>query len=342
MELHTLGVSCEVSRDHTAAELDPACGRGYTQADVAEVAKVFSGWTIERPGQGGEYRFEERRHEPGKKTVLGQTIRENGEKEGGEVLHMLAMSPATARFISTKLAVRFVSDNPPSALVDRMAKSYLASGGEIRSVLRTMFDSPEFWSPEVYRVKVKTPLEFVTSALRATDADVTNAVPLVQALGRLGMPLYGMQTPNGYSWESEPWVSTGALVSRMNFALVLSGDRLPGTRTDGPLLLGTQPRSAEPVSLSTEGSSSAEGIEERRLEAILVGMPVSDRTRQAVLTQSSDGAVPKQAERDFALPGAGVAPAISPSGQSGEVSAPERRERVMAGLLLGSPEFQRR
>ncbi len=342
MELHTLGVGCEVSKDHTTAELDPACGRGYTQADVTEVAKVFSGWTIERPSQGAEYSFEERRHEPGKKTVLGQTIRENGEKEGGEVLHMLAMSPATARFISTKLAVRFVSDTPPSALVDRMAKSYLASGGEIRSVLRTMFDSPEFWSPEVYRVKVKTPLEFVTSALRATDADVTNAVPLVQALDRLGMPLYGMQTPNGYSWKSEPWVSTGALVSRMNFALVLSGDRLPGARTDGPLLLGAQPRSAEPVSLSREGSSSAEGIEERRLEAILVGMPVSDRTRQAVLTQSSDGAAPKQAERDFALPGARVAPAISPSGQSGEVSAPERRERVMAGLLLGSPEFQRR
>lgn len=190
MELHTLGVGCEVSSDHPATELDPACGKGYTQADVTEIAKVFSGWTIDRPARGGgEYTFEEHRHEPGKKIVLGQTIHENGEREGLEVLHTLAMSPATARSISTKLAVRFVADTPPPALVRRMSDSYLASGGDIRLVLRTMFDSPEFWSPAVYRAKVKTPLEFVTSALRATDANITDATPVVQALDRLGMPL---------------------------------------------------------------------------------------------------------------------------------------------------------
>ncbi len=261
MELHTLGVGCEVSKDHTAAELDPACGKGYTQADVTEVAKVFSGWTIDRPNQGGEFQFEEHRHEPGKKMVLGQTIHDNGEKEGLEVLHMLAMSPATAKFVSTKLAVRFVSDTPPPALIDRMAKSYLASGSDIRSVLRTMFHSPEFWSPEVYRAKVKTPLEFVTSALRATDADVANAMPVVQSLDRLGMPLYGMQTPNGYSWQSEPWVSTGALVSRMNFALVLSGDKLPGTRT------GLPPCSAESepgAQAALAGPTSRDGYKQQQ------------------------------------------------------------------------------
>ncbi len=340
MELHTLGVNCEVSKDHTAAELDPACGKGYTQADVTELAKVFSGWTIDRPNQGGEFQFEERRHEAGKKMVLGQTIHENGEKEGLEVLHMLAMSPATAKFISTKLAVRFVSDTPPPALIDRMAKSYLSSGSDIRAVLRTMFHSPEFWSPEVYRAKVKTPLEFVTSALRATDADVTNAVPVVQSLDRLGMPLYGMQTPNGYSWQSEPWVSTGALVSRMNFALVLSGDKLPGTRTDWPLLVGeAKPGSqAQTVAMETTGGNSATAAKERRLEHLLLGEPASDRTRKAVLAQSADSSISRQAERDFLNHGTDE---ITTS-QGNTAIAVDRQEAVMAGLLLGSPEFQRR
>ncbi len=217
MELHTLGVQCEVSADRPVSMLDKACGQGYTQQDVTEVAKVLTGWTIDQPYRSGGFQFEERRHEPGTKTVLGKTIGENGENEGMQVLHMLATSPATAKFISTKLAVRFVSDTPPPALVDRMAKSFLASDGDIKTVLRTMFDSPEFWSPEVYRAKVKTPEEFVVSAVRASGAEVKNAMPLVQALDRLGMPLYGMQTPNGYSWMAEPWVNTGDLVSRMNF-----------------------------------------------------------------------------------------------------------------------------
>jgi uncharacterized protein (DUF1800 family) len=152
--------------------------------------------------------------------------------EGLRVLHMLAISPATAKFISTKLAVRFVSDTPPAALVDRMAKAFTASGGDIKTVLRVMFDAPEFWSPEVYRAKMKTPEEFVISAVRASGADVKNAMPLVQALDRLGMPLYGMQTPNGYSWMADTWVNTGDLVSRMNFAIGLSSDRIPGVQTD--------------------------------------------------------------------------------------------------------------
>ncbi len=340
MELHTLGVGCEVSRDHPVTMLDPACGRGYSQADVTEVAKVFSGWTIDRPNQGGEYKFEDRRHEPGTKSVLGQSIHEGGEKEGLEVLHMLAMSPATARFISAKLAVRFVSDTPPPALVDRMAKSYLASGGEIRSVLRTMFDSPEFWSTEVYRSKVKTPLEFVASALRATDADVTNPTPLVQSLDRLGMPLYGMQTPNGYSWVSEPWVSTGALVSRMNFALVLSSDKLPGTRANWGALLGQSAARPQPVATSGDASGLDVADQEKRLEDSLLAEPVSDRTRQAVLAESADPAVQKQAERDFLSRPKG--PADAPGISAAAPSTPGTQAATMAGLLLGSPEFQRR
>jgi uncharacterized protein (DUF1800 family) len=195
MELHTLGVQCEVSQDHPVGALDKACGQGYTQQDVTQVAKVLTGWTIDQPFRSGGFQFEERRHEPGSKTVMGKTIGENGEREGLQVLHMLATSPATAKFISTKLAVRFVSDTPPSALVDRMAKVFVASNGDIKTVLRTMFDSPEFWSPEVCRAKVKTPEEFVVSAVRASGADVKNAIPVVQALDKLGMPFYGMQTP---------------------------------------------------------------------------------------------------------------------------------------------------
>ena len=159
MELHTLGVN-----------------GGYSQADVTAVAKVFTGWTVDKPYQSGEYRFEERRHEPGSKLVLGRTIKDGGEKEGLEVLHMLATSPATAHFICEKLAVRFVSDTPPETLVDRMAATFLKKDGDIKEVLRTMYHSPEFWSTSVERAKVKTPEEFVISAVRASGAEVGNPV----------------------------------------------------------------------------------------------------------------------------------------------------------------------
>ena len=158
MELHTLGVN-----------------GGYSQADVTAVAKVFTGWTIDRPAEGGEYKFEDRRHEPGSKLVLGKTIPEGGEREGLEVLHMLATNPATAHFICDKLAVRFVSDTPPPALVDRMAATFLKKDGDIKEVLRTMYKSPEFWAVGVERSKVKTPEEFVISAVRASGAEVSES-----------------------------------------------------------------------------------------------------------------------------------------------------------------------
>jgi uncharacterized protein (DUF1800 family) len=318
MELHTLGVN-----------------GGYTQADVTQVAKVFTGWTVGRPYVGAEYSFEPNRHEPGAKTVLGKTIAPNGENEGLEVLHMLATSPATAKFISTKLAVRFVSDNPPAALVDRMAASFLASGGDIKTVLRTMFHSPEFWSPSVYKAKVKTPLEFVVSAVRASGVNINNAQPLVQSLDKLGMPLFGMQTPNGYSWKSEPWVSTGALVSRMNFALVFSGDRLGGVRTAWPALLASENTGVKRVSATVGASPDAE--KERKLETILLGEPVSDRTRATVLAQFNDPTTKANAEKDFNLrdndDGAMRVRRVGPQ---------DAQAAGMAGLLLGSPEFQRR
>jgi uncharacterized protein (DUF1800 family) len=346
MELHTLGVQCEVSADRPVSMLDKACGQGYTQQDVTQVAKVLSGWTIDQPYRSGGFQFEERRHEPGSKTVLGKTIRENGEKEGLEVLHMLATSPATAKFISTKLAVRFVSDTPPPALVDRMAKAFVASDGDIKTVLRTMFDSPEFWSPEVYRAKVKTPEEFVVSAVRASGADVKNAIPLVQALDKLGMPFYGMQTPNGYSWMAEPWVNTGDLVSRMNFALGLSSDRVPGVETDWSRVLGESGAGVEAAALTSGESDESAKIKEEKLEMALLGRPVSDKTRSTVLQQFQNQAMQQQAVKDFSIKPNDFEPmaqVLNPPRQRQQLRPPQDREAaMMAGLLLGSPEFQRR
>ena len=313
MELHTIGVQCEVSADRPAKKLDKACGKGYTQEDVIEVAKALTGWTVDRPDEGSVYKFDERRHEPGSKMVLGKKIKdggEDGEDEGLEVLHMLATSPATAKLISTQLAVRFVSDTPPPALVNRMAKAFLKSHGDIKVVLRTMFDSPEFWSSEVYRAKVKTPEEFVVSAVRASGAEVTDAQPLVAALNRLGMPLYGMQTPNGYSWMADGWVNTGDLVDRMNFALALSGDRMRGVSTDWRGLLGEAQLSA--------------AAKEQRLEGMLLEQPASEHTRATDLQQF--------AAQSF------------PAGRvlKASMQQDDREAEGMAGLLLGSPDFQRR
>ena len=331
MELHTLGVN-----------------GGYTQSDVTMVAKVFTGWGLDRPYQSGDYRFDERRHEPGSKVVLGKTINEAGEKEGLEVLHMFATNPATAHFISQKLAVRFVSDVPPAALVDRMSASFLKSNGDIKSVLRTMFDSPEFWSRDVLHAKVKTPEEFVFSAIRACGAQVINPPSIVQALDKLGMPLYGMQTPNGYSWTQENWVGTGALVSRMNFSLTLSANRLPGIRTDWTRLLGEPSAAVVPASYSsadTVAISPALIAREKRLEQILLGQSVSDRTRATVLSQSADGNVTDQAAAQFDLGGSGKRNYVprSARGAGNMPSTPDDAQAaIMAGLLLGSPEFQRR
>jgi len=305
MELHTLGVN-----------------GGYTQQDVIAVAKVFTGWTITPPAQGAQFQFDERRHEPGPKTVLGKTIQENGMNEGLEVLHLLAASPATAKFISAKLAVRFVGDDPPPALVDRMAQSFLKSGGDIKTVLRTMFQSPEFWAPGAERSKMKTPQEFLLSAVRASGAQVNNAQPLVQALNRLGMPLYGMQTPNGYSWRSDSWLSTGELVDRMNFALTMSTDRLPGVRTDWSKLLGESAAAGKTVEVevSQESVGPETAAKERKLEMILLGQPLDRKTRDAVLDQSNNATPAVQRNAD----------------------ADQRQLAMMAGLMLGSPEFQRR
>jgi uncharacterized protein (DUF1800 family) len=214
MELHTLGVD-----------------GGYTQKDVQEVARAFTGWTIANPRQGGGFQFEPRLHDDGEKVVLGHRIKAGGgPRDGEEVLNILATHPATARFIATKLARRFVADEPPAALVDRAAARFRDTKGDIREVVRTIITSPEFFAPAAYRAKVKTPFEFVVSAVRATSAETANAMPLVQAMRQLGMPPYGCQPPTGYADRAEAWVNTGALLNRMNFAVALTSGRLGGIR----------------------------------------------------------------------------------------------------------------
>lgn len=327
MELHTLGVN-----------------GGYTQKDVTEVAKVFTGWTIERPMKGGGFLFDERRHEPGTKLVLGKTIAEHGQTEGYEVLHMLATSPQTAKSICRKLAVRFVSDTPPQALVDRMAQSFLDSKGDMREVLRTMWSSPEFWGKDAYRAKVKTPLEYVVSAARAGQVDVKTPLPLVATLERLGMPLYGCMPPTGYYWRASDWVSTSALVTRMNFALALGANAIPGVTTDWAVLLR-----------EGSGEAASQQQKEQQLEALILDRPASDKTRAAVMQQAQTMTVAQAASRFQISPD--TVPGMDNGGTAGKGQKREQRAlqqirpnapptdpqaSVMAGLLIGSPDFQRR
>jgi len=307
MELHTLGVN-----------------GGYTQRDVTEVARVLTGWTIDQPQKGGGFKFEEKMHEPGTKIVLGHKIKQHGEKEGMEVLHLLSHHPSTARFISTKLAMRFVSDDPPPALVDEMAQTFLKKDGDIREVLKTMFKSPAFWSDDVYRAKVKTPLEFVASAVRATGADVSDALPLARQLNTLGMPLYGMQPPTGYSMKSDAWVNSSALLGRMNFSLALMSGKIKGVQVNADSLVntGAQANATSPAASDPERILSV-------LEASLLAGEVSKQTHDAIIKQLENPARPQAEAKPAAR-------------KSDKPSALTSNSGTIAGLILGSPEFQRR
>ncbi len=213
LELHTVGVD-----------------GGYTQQDIVAVARAFTGWTMQ-PRQGSGFRFVTAWHDAGAKTVLGHAIPAGGGIDDGErVLDLLAAHPATARVVATTLAQRFVSDTPPTALVERAAARFLATQGDLREVVRVIVTSPEFFAPGAAQSKLKTPFEFVASALRAAGADVRNARPLARTLRELGMPLYLCQPPTGYDDDAEAWSSAGALVSRVNVALALAGNGVPGSR----------------------------------------------------------------------------------------------------------------
>ena len=228
LELHTRGVD-----------------GGYTQKDVTEVARCFTGWTIKQPQRVAEFEFNPRMHDDGEKTVLGVRIPAGGGiQDGFKVLHLLAHHPSTARFISRQLAMHFVADDPPAALVNRMAATFLKKDGDLRAVLKTMFDSPEFWSRGAYRAKIKSPLEMVASSLRAIDAQVDFTFGLNNQLNQLGEPLYRKAEPTGYSNSGQEWLNSAGLLARMNFSVALANNKVPGVKVDSA-------RSSEGVALGS-------------------------------------------------------------------------------------------
>lgn len=242
MELHTLGVD-----------------GGYTQQDVTEVARCFTGWTISEPRRGGGFEFNEKIHDKGEKHVLGVTIPAGGGMSDGlKVLDILAHHPSTAHFISKSLAIRFVSDDPPESLVQKMAKTFEKTDGDLLEVMRTMLSAPEFWDPANFRSKVKSPLEVVASAVRAVNGDVDFAQALAGQLNQLGEPLYRKLEPTGYSNRGADWMNSASLLARMNFGIALAQGRIPGVKVDtAQFALSIDPSRIERNILMTDASPAA-------------------------------------------------------------------------------------
>jgi uncharacterized protein (DUF1800 family) len=285
MELHTLGVD-----------------GGYAQQDVREIARCFTGWTIDRPRQVGGFVFRPRLHDYGTKVVLGHKISGRGGVEDGEkVLQILAAHPATAQFISLKLCRHFVADEPPASVVDRAAHTFRHSGGDIPSVMRTILTSPEFNSPEAFRAKVKSPFELVASSLRSLGAETDAGEPLMGMIMRMGQPLFLYQAPTGFPDRASNWINSGTLLARMNFSMALASNRIRGTQLD-----------LQALTPSDDAQSVWENLVERTL-----GGDVAPETQAAVM-KSMD-------ELGSAAGGKGFP-----------------KTTLMAALLLGSPDFQRR
>jgi uncharacterized protein (DUF1800 family) len=335
MELHTVGVD-----------------GGYTQTDVTALSAILTGWSVDRPNQAGPFTFDPKKHEPGPKQWLGHTIAidpgipqnspaamQAGMKEGLEALTLLAADPHTAHFISYKLAQRFVADDPPPALVDRMAATYLSTDGDIRAILRTLVESPEFNSKKYFRNKVKTPMEFLASAFRTTATDPANPGALVNSINNMGMRLYYALPPTGYYITADHWMNSTALVDRLNFAYQLTGSKFANQKFDSShvLALGlmAQPASQTAVAntprakyaealLTTEISASlpnqppsnaaGQDIALHVLESTLIGGDVSAQTNQLIHKQIAD------------LPATNSTDTLN----------------LLTALVMGSPEFQLR
>jgi len=294
MELHTLGVD-----------------GGYTQKDVTDVARAFTGWTIDRPFLEGRFVFRPAMHDTGEKVVLGHRLRsDRGEDDVEQVIEILVRHPSTARFIAQKLVRRFVADDPPPALVERVAATYRNTGGDIRAMLRTILTAPEFWTTDTAAAKIKTPFEYVVSAVRAADGrvDPRGGFTLARAAGEIGEALYDAQPPTGYPDRAEQWVNPGALLGRMNFALRLVNGNLPGVQTN----LST---------MVAEDAASPDAVLERVIAAFLHG-PASAQTRAVLEAQLTDPQITRQTTDD---------------------RGPARTDvEKLAALVIGSPEVQRR
>jgi len=332
MELHTLGVD-----------------GGYTQKDVQEVARALTGWTFQR--QSGEFVFNPNIHDAGEKVILGQKFPAgHGEDEGERVLDIVARHPSTARFVTTKLARHFVSDEPPKALVDRCAQTFTKTDGDIRETVRCVITSPEFFSRAAYRAKVKTPFELVASALRAVNAEPDTTPRTAQLVARLGQPIFGRQTPDGWPDRGDAWMNTGAILNRINFGLGLAAGQIPGASPRNlPEFdaLRTQPRPQQVDAV---------------VKAILGGQ-VSAETRQVLMT--GDNPMLSKAANDVngmtvlddstSMGGrarGGRVPPVQqgkgqPRGRGAQIPGYGRPVNLQGlpqviGLALGAPEFQRR
>ncbi len=339
MELHTLGVD-----------------GGYTQADVTALSAILTGWTVDRPNQAGPFLFDPKKHEPGLKVWLGHTItsdpnlpvsspaiQQAGLKEGMEALTRLAADPHTAHFISYKIAQRFVADDPPPALVDRMAATYLSTEGDIKAILRTLVQSPEFNSKKYFRNKVKTPTEFVASAFRSTATDPANPGALVNTLNTMGMRLYYALPPTGYYITADHWMNSTALVDRLNFAYQLTGNKFANQKFDSAhvLALGLM---AQPAGSSTNLSAAANARGAKYSEALLTTDPAAS---------FPDQSYKNAAGQDIALH------VLASTLIGGDVSAQTNQLihkqladlpaanstdtlNLLTALVMGSPEFQLR
>ncbi len=316
MELHTLSVS-----------------GGYTQADVTALSAILTGWTVDKPQQGGPFLFDPRRHEPGPKQWLGHTLSNpaDGMAEGTEALTLLAQSPKTAHFIAFLLAQRFVADTPPPALVDRLTSTYLSTDGDIRALLRTLAHSPEFNARRYTRNKIKTPLEFVASTFRATATDPANPSALANTLRDMGMPLFGQQPPTGYILTADHWMNSAALVDRLNFAYALTGNHYSTQKFDSPRLLALAlmtelptPPAPAPIPLARRASATIPSTPAdptpnltaalHLLEPTLIGAPLNPRTDDLIRQKSADLTIP--------------------------TTTPTDTLNLLTALLLGSPDFQ--
>ena len=352
LELHTLGVD-----------------GGYTQQDVINVARAFTGWSIDPPAQGGGFVFRADVHDADDKIVLGHKLAGGrGMEDAEDVLTILSRSPATAKFIATKLARRFVSDNPPPALVNRAAATFLKTDGDIRETLRTIITSPEFFAQPAFRSKVKSPFEVVASAMRAMNAPPDSTPRTAQAVAFLGEPIYGHQAPNGWPETADAWMNTGAILNRINFGMAVAAGRLPGVNTSAIPGLDTL-RKASPAKqvdaviasvLSGIVSPDTRKVLESGENPLLATATPDDLARAAAIVPTADptmtgddnamGAQPMTPqERRAARTGnvailkanAGGARAILVGRPLGPAPQLTGLPQIL-GLALGSPEFQRR
>jgi uncharacterized protein (DUF1800 family) len=316
LELHTLGVD-----------------GGYTQTDVVNVARAFTGWSLEQPRERGGFIFRPMMHDAGEKTVLGHRLApRRGIEDGEQVLDILARHPSTARFIAAKLARRFVSDAPPPELVDRAAATFIRTDGDIRATLREIITSPEFFSTAAYRAKVKSPFELVASALRAMNAAPDTTPRTARLIAALGQPLYLHQAPNGYPETGDAWINTGAILTRINFGLAMAAGRVPGAS------LGRWPAA----------DSLGDAPRPRQVDGViraLLGGEASPDTRRIL----DSGVNPMLDLAGADTLGVDLDAAVDPlAGSTGRTRRPRDRTvelRGLAqvlGLALGSPEFQRR